>query len=61
MSKGNVDKSRVIAVTAALANEVGFSNVNLKMIAERLNIKTPSLYNRITSLDELKKDLMAYG
>ena len=61
MSKVNVDKSRVIAETAALANEVGFSNVNLKMIAERLNIKTPSLYNRITSLDELKKELMAYG
>jgi len=61
MPKGNVDKDIVIAETAALANEIGFSNVTLKQIAERLHIKTPSLYNHITSLDELKQRLMVYG
>ena len=61
MPKGYVDKHYVIAETAALANEVGFSNVTLKLVAERLNIKAPSLYNHITGLDELKQELMAYG
>lgn len=61
MSKGNVDRHLVIMEAAALANEVGFSNVTLKLIAERLNIKTPSLYNHIASLEDLKQELMAYG
>ena len=61
MPRGNIDKNLVIAETAALANEIGFSNVSLKLLAERLNIRTPSLYNHITSLEELKQELMAYG
>ena len=61
MPKGTVDKLLVISETAALANEIGFSHVTLKMIADRLNIKVPSLYNHIASLDELKQELMVYG
>ena len=61
MPRGNVDKHLVIAEAAALANEIGFSNVSLKLLAERLNIKTPSLYNHIASLEDLKQELMVYG
>ena len=61
MGRGCVDKQLIIAEAAALANETGFSNVSLKLLSERLNIKAPSLYNHITNLEELKQELTAYG
>lgn len=36
-------------------------NITLKMIAKEFGIQTPSLYNHIKSLDDLKKSLMLYG
>ena len=61
MQRGSLDIHLVLAEAAALANEAGLANLSLKALAERLNIKSPSLYNHITSLDELKQELMAYG
>ena len=61
MGRGCVDKQLIIEEAAALANETGFSNVSLKLLSERLNIKAPSLYNHITNLEELKQELAAYG
>ena len=61
MARAGLDKSRVIEKAAILANEVGLEKVTLKLIAEEFGIQTPSLYNHIKSLDELKKELMLYG
>ena len=44
-----------------MANEIGIENVTLKMLADNLNIQTPSLYNHIKSLEDLQKELMIYG
>ena len=57
MGRGCVDKQLIIEEAAALANETGFSNVSLKLLSERLNIKAPSLYKHITNLEELKQEL----
>ncbi len=61
MSKNNINHELIIETSAALADKVGFDNLSLKMIAENLNIKSPSLYNHISSLEDLKEKLMIYG
>lgn len=61
MSKNNISDELVIETSAKLSNKVGLENLSLKMIAEKLNIKSPSLYNHISSLDNIKERLMIYG
>ena len=46
-------KEAVIKATSDLADEKGLNNVSLKAVAQKLNIRTPSLYNHIESLDNL--------
>lgn len=58
----NIINDKCIIETAAiLSNEVGLEGLTLKMIAEKLEIKSPSLYNHISSLEEIKEKLMIYG
>ena len=61
MSKNNISDELIIETSACIANRVGLDNLSLKLIAEELNIKSPSLYNHIRSLDEIKQRLMVYG
>lgn len=61
MSKNNISDELIIKTSAQLSNKVGLDNLSLKIIAEELNIKSPSLYNYITGLDEIKSRLMIYG
>ena len=58
MAKVGLDKSAVIAKAAELANSEGLDAVTLKSLAEVLGIQSPSLYNYVGSLSELKKELM---
>ncbi len=61
MSKNNINTTLIIETAAQLVNKVGLDNLSLKMIADELNIKSPSLYNHISSLEEIKTQLMIYG
>ena len=61
MAKNIISDELIIETAARLSNEVGLDNLSLKIIAEELNIKSPSLYNHISSLDEIKERLMLYG
>lgn len=61
MSKNNISDELIIETSAIISNKVGLENLSLKMIAEELNIKSPSLYNHISSLDDIKERLMVYG
>lgn len=61
MAKRGLDKVSVIAVAAELANEKGLDGLSLKDLAIRLKIRSPSLYNHISGLDELKREIMLYG
>jgi len=61
MAKINIDEELIVKTSAILSNRVGLENLSLKMIADELNIKSPSLYNHINSLDEIKEKLMIYG
>lgn len=61
MSQNNINEQLIIETSASLVNKVGLTNLSLKLVAEELNIKSPSLYNHISSLEELKSKLMIYG
>lgn len=61
MTKGNIDKESIINKAVELVNSVGIDKVTLKMLAENLGIKSPSLYNHIDGVDDLKMQLMMYG
>ena len=52
-----LNKTTVIIAAMELANSNGLDQLNLKDLAKKLNIKSPSLYNHINGLAELKKDL----
>lgn len=61
MARAGLDRNIIIARTAQLANEIGLENITLKLIAKEFGVQTPSLYNHIRSLEDLKKQLMLYG
>ncbi|MCM1161458.1 MAG: TetR/AcrR family transcriptional regulator [Roseburia sp.] len=61
MARAGLDKNIIVRKTAQLANEIGVENVTLKMLADNLNIQTPSLYNHIKGLEDLQRELMIYG
>ena len=56
-----VTKAVVIDTASQIADEKGLHNVSLKIIAEELNIKTPSLYNHIDNLDNLLLEVAHKG
>jgi AcrR family transcriptional regulator len=43
----------VTEVSAALADDIGFSQLSMGLLAERLGVKTPSLYKHVTSQADL--------
>lgn len=51
MARAGLDKNIIVRKTAQIANEIGVENVTLKMLADNLNIRTPSLYNHIKNLE----------
>ena len=61
MSKNNINDELIIETSARISNKVGLDNLSLKNIAEELDIKSPSLYNHVSSLDEIKQRLMICG
>lgn len=61
MARAGLDKALVVEKAAQLANEVGLDHIQLKILAESLNIQPPSLYNHIKGIDDLRHELMLYG
>lgn len=61
MQKNSITTEIIIETAAKLSNRTGLDSLSLKDIAEELNIKSPSLYNHVSGLDEIKEKLMIYG
>lgn len=60
MAKG-IDLNTVITAAAQIADRDGLENVSMKTLAQELGIRSPSLYNHISSLEELRRRLMLFG
>ena len=55
-----LDQASVVEAAAKLVDEEGIEQLTLGRLAERLHVKTPSLYNHIAGLPGLKHDLALY-
>ncbi|MET0492417.1 MAG: TetR-like C-terminal domain-containing protein [Actinoplanes sp.] len=53
MPRAGLDAAAVTAAGAALADEVGFSGLSMGLLAERLGVRTPSLYKHIAGQADL--------
>jgi AcrR family transcriptional regulator len=56
-----LDQAAVVEAAARLVDEEGIDQLSLGRLAERLGIRTPSLYNHVAGLPGLKHDLALYS
>ena len=54
MPRAGLDPVAVVAAGAVLADEVGFTGLTMGLLAERVGVRTPSLYKHVESLDALR-------
>lgn len=57
VGRAGLSRDAVLAAAATLADEHGIEAVTLAKLADSLGIRTPSLYNHIASLDDLRRGL----
>ena len=56
-TKRNLDSQTILNAAAELAEEKGLENVSLLQVAEKLGVKSPSLYNHLSGLQELSSGI----
>ncbi|MGV9663189.1 TetR/AcrR family transcriptional regulator [Nocardia niigatensis] len=59
MPRVGLSRTDVVAAGATLADEVGFGNLALGALAQRLGVRTPSLYKHIENLADLQHEIAA--
>lgn len=53
MPRAGLNEAAVTEAGAALADEIGFHNLSMGLVAEHLGVKTPSLYKHVASQADL--------
>ena len=53
MARAGLAPASVVEAGAALVDEVGFARLSMGLLAERLGVKTPSLYKHVTGQADL--------
>ncbi len=56
-----LDQRQIVRAAAALVDASGLENLNLGELAERLGVRTPSLYNHVAGLPALRRELTLLG
>ncbi|MCX6466209.1 MAG: WHG domain-containing protein [Pseudonocardiales bacterium] len=59
MPRAGLDPAGVVAAGAALADEVGLAGLTMGLLAERLGVRTPSLYKHVAGQDDLNRRIAA--
>ncbi|BEL03834.1 TetR/AcrR family transcriptional regulator [Actinoplanes sichuanensis] len=57
MPRAGLDPATVIEAGAALADEIGFEKLTMGLLADRLGVRTPSLYKHVDSLEALRRGI----
>ena len=55
MPRAGLDAAAVTEAGAALADEIGFAELSMSLVAERLGVRTPSLYKHVDGLADLAR------
>ncbi|HET8911112.1 MAG TPA: WHG domain-containing protein [Ktedonobacteraceae bacterium] len=58
--RAGLDKTVIVEAAARLVDEEGVEQLTLGRLAERLGVRTPSLYNHVAGLPGLKHELALY-
>jgi AcrR family transcriptional regulator len=58
--RAGLDQASVVEAAAKMVDEEGIEQLSLGRLAERLGVRTPSLYNHVAGLPGLKHDLAIY-
>ena len=58
--RAGLDQATVVEAAVKLIDEEGLEQLSLGRLAERLGVRTPSLYNHVAGLPGLKHDLALY-
>jgi AcrR family transcriptional regulator len=61
MPRAGLDQQTVLQAAAEIADQQGLDELTLAMLAQKLGIRTPSLYNHVNGLPGLRKKLAIYG
>ena len=56
-----LNREAVVQAAAALIDTIGIEQVTLVDLAERLEIRTPSLYNHVQGMEGLRRELALFG
>ncbi|QVQ51010.1 TetR/AcrR family transcriptional regulator [Spiractinospora alimapuensis] len=59
MARAGLDPTAVVAAGATLADEVGFANVTMGLLAERVGVRAPSLYKHVGGQEDLNRRIAA--
>ncbi len=59
--RAQINFVKILETAIDICNEEGYEQLTLSCISERLGIKTPSLYNHIQGLSDLKQKMANYG
>lgn len=59
--RAGLDRAAVVEAAAKLVDEEGIEQLSLGHLAERLGIRTPSLYNHVAGLPGLRHELAIYS
>jgi len=57
MSRKGLTREQLVAEAALLADEVGLEKLSLSVLADRLEVRSPSLYNHVDGLAGLRREL----
>jgi AcrR family transcriptional regulator len=61
VQRRSLDLQAVLQAAADMADEQGFDEVTLASLAQKLQIRSPSLYNHVNGLPGLRSKLAVYG
>lgn len=59
MPRAGLDRAAVVGAGAALADEVGLTGLTMGLLADRLGVRTPSLYKHVAGQDDLIRGIAA--
>ncbi|WP_299953546.1 TetR/AcrR family transcriptional regulator [uncultured Modestobacter sp.] len=59
MPRAGLGTAAVVAAGADLADEIGFAGLTMGRLAERLGVRTPSLYKHVAGQDDLNRRIAA--
>jgi len=61
MMKAGLNKEQILAKSIELIEQRGAAGISMHELAEALGVKTPSLYNHITGIEELELAIARYS